>query len=188
MTTFFTGCTHFHHANIIKLANRPFADVYEMDQIMIERWNRKVTDNDIVYHLGDIGWFSSATDAAHMLGKLNGEIILVQGNHDPHVATQHYLEIEIHNTKLVLFHYPIEDWNGRWQGSIHLHCHTHSPTFRNPSIPYVGSSSLRMEIDGQNTLPSRYPPELKCNRFNVGVDATGFAPVSFAEIVEESTR
>ena len=40
--TFFTGCTHFGHANIIKLCNRPFHDVEEMNERLITNWNHVV--------------------------------------------------------------------------------------------------------------------------------------------------
>ncbi len=187
--TFFTGCTHFHHANIIKLANRPFASVEEMDETLIERWNKKVGPTDVVYHLGDVGWFQSSSEAAHLLGKLNGTIVLIQhpdrrrdreahGNHDAqHISATPYMELSFEEQFLVLFHYPIEDWNGRWWGSIHLHCHTHQPEFRNPLLPYDRIA---------NKLGSRYPAAQLCNRFNVGVDATDFTPVSLGEIIEES--
>mgnify|MGYP006999198613 CR=1 FL=1 len=42
MTDWVIGCTHFGHANIIRLCNRPFASVEEMDRAMIENWNRTV--------------------------------------------------------------------------------------------------------------------------------------------------
>jgi len=56
MQIFFTGCTHFGHANIIKLANRPFSDVGEMNEALVERWNARVQPGDRVYHLGDVAW------------------------------------------------------------------------------------------------------------------------------------
>ncbi|MEJ7707010.1 MAG: hypothetical protein WKF82_06805 [Nocardioidaceae bacterium] len=54
MAVYFTSDTHFSHANIIRLCNRPFADVDEMDEAIIERWNATVTSADTVYHLGDV--------------------------------------------------------------------------------------------------------------------------------------
>lgn len=185
---FFTGCTHFHHENIIKLAGRPFSSVEEMDEELIKRWNAKVGNNDVVWHLGDVGWFKDSMQAARLLGRLNGHIELIQGNHDaPHINAPAYRKLEYTPRPIVLFHYPIEDWDGRWKGSIHLHCHTHAKQFRNPSIPLVELSALD-KGDRQQVLPSRYPPELLCNRFNVGVDATDFAPVSIDEIMEESRK
>ena len=52
--TYFTSDLHFGHSNIIKLCNRPFADVESMDAALIENWNKKVKKNDTVYVLGDI--------------------------------------------------------------------------------------------------------------------------------------
>ena len=39
---FFTSDHHFGHDNIIKFCNRPFEDVREMNQVLIERWNKKI--------------------------------------------------------------------------------------------------------------------------------------------------
>lgn len=43
--------THFGHANVIKYDNRPFTNVKEMDNKMIENWNRTVKPDDTIYHL-----------------------------------------------------------------------------------------------------------------------------------------
>jgi calcineurin-like phosphoesterase family protein len=53
MTVYYASDLHFGHANIIKLAGRPFKDVEEMDKILIENWNRTIKPNDEVWYLGD---------------------------------------------------------------------------------------------------------------------------------------
>lgn len=189
MKIFFTGCTHFDHANIIRLAGRPFASVTEMNEALVERWNAKVGENDRVYHLGDVAW----GPIAPWMTRLNGQKVVVLGNHDDDaeinravgrdtgiISVTNYAEIKAAGSRLVLFHYPIDDWNGRWRGSIHLHCHTHASEFRNPNLPCVDASAL--------SLPNNFPPDISCNRFNVGVDATGFAPVSLEEIIDQSIK
>ena len=51
---YFTADTHFGHINVIKLCNRPFATIDEMNEKMIENWNAKVTNGDTIYILGDL--------------------------------------------------------------------------------------------------------------------------------------
>lgn len=82
MTTFFTSDLHFGHANIIEYCGRPYRDVEEMDEDLIERFNSKVGPEDRTIFMGDIlmGRFDVSIER---LEQLNGELIVVPGNHDP---------------------------------------------------------------------------------------------------------
>lgn len=155
MTTFVTGCTHFGHAKIIRLANRPFTSVDEMDATLVENWNAVVKPTDTVFHLGDFA-FRSSNDPADYAKKLHGKITFLQGNHDPADWGPPYLSFKYRKRKVVLMHYPIEEWDGWWRGAIHLHCHTHKPELVSAE-----------------------------RRFNVGVDATGFAPVNLDTLFDQ---
>lgn len=92
---FFTSDTHFQHKNIINYCSRPWMsgvdelgnacatdeDVIKMDEDLINKWNSTVSDNDIVYHLGDFA-LGNRENIAKIRSKLNGKIHLVLGNHD----------------------------------------------------------------------------------------------------------
>lgn len=82
MKTLFTGDLHLGHENVIKFDNRPFETVEEMDAELIRRWNNKVGKGDLVYVLGDIIWKARNDDAPSLIKSLNGQIILIKGNHD----------------------------------------------------------------------------------------------------------
>ena len=162
---FFTGCTHFDHAGILRMAHRPFASVEEMNEVLIERWNAKVGPSDTVYHLGDFGFCKNQKRHDAILDRLNGTIHLIHGNHD-HTQTrkqarwassEKYAEVQTAAGRFVLFHYPIEEWHGYFKGAIHLHAHTHRP-------------------EKQGAVPIR-------NRVNVTVEAWDYAPAHADEIV-----
>lgn len=78
--------THFSHENIIKYCKRPFDDIDEMDEYMVEKWNSIVGDNDKVYHLGDVYFNKSRENKeeyfSKLLGMLRGRKELILGNHD----------------------------------------------------------------------------------------------------------
>lgn len=79
---FFTGDLHFGHENVLAFDKRPFATVEEMDAELIRRWNNKVGKGDLVYVLGDMIWKTRNDDAPSLIKSLNGQIILIKGNHD----------------------------------------------------------------------------------------------------------
>ena len=82
MSKFFvTSDQHFNHENIIKYCNRPFSSIEEMNEEMIKRWNAVVSKDDTVFVLGDF-FMGRLTEIKDILLRLNGHIMLVEGNHD----------------------------------------------------------------------------------------------------------
>lgn len=169
MTVFFTSDMHFFHNNIISHAGRPFSCLDEMHTALVERWNSRVGTGDIVWILGDVS-FGGNHKTEEMLNRLNGTKNLILGNHDYSKSTaymnmgcinqiQIYEELSIGGKFIVLFHYPISDWNGRYRGNLHLHGHLHSKT------PFEFSGGLK--------------------RLDVGVDAWNYYPVSLEEVLDK---
>ena len=79
---FFTSDLHFGHENVLRFDNRPFETVDEMDDELIKRWNDKVAKGDLVYVLGDLIWKTATNEAVQIIKRLNGQIVLIKGNHD----------------------------------------------------------------------------------------------------------
>jgi calcineurin-like phosphoesterase family protein len=84
----FTSDTHFGHARILELCDRPFDSVEEMNEALIDNWNSVVGHGDTVFHLGDavMGTFA---ENVKILGRLNGMIVLIPGNHDRFSSAYH---------------------------------------------------------------------------------------------------
>ena len=81
---------HFFHGNLnTKMDRRGFAGVEEMNAYMLQRWNEKVRENDEVMILGDLSW-GKAEETNELLGKLNGRLYLIQGNHDRFLKNMDY--------------------------------------------------------------------------------------------------
>lgn len=130
--------------------------VKTMDKSLIQEWNRTVSKDDIVFYLGDFSF--SHNEIEEVLKNLNGHIVFIHGNHDKSItkglfdkylfARQQYLEIKlpvILNSKvesldLVLFHYPILEWNRMHHNAIHLYGHVHSTDL---SSHWIGAASKR---------------------------------------------
>jgi len=133
---FFTADTHFFHKNIIKFCpnSRRGADQFEMNEILIRNWNAQVAHDDIVYHLGDVSFARDYRDTESVVNRLEGQIHVITGNHDDEAALRRtkrfrsvsaYKEVSIFGTKVVMFHYPIHEWNCIQHGAIHLYGHVH---------------------------------------------------------------
>ena len=78
---------HLGHVNAIGFDNRPFADVTEMNETLIHRWNSVVSRADTVYVLGDFIWEKESLWPA-WLERLTGNKVLIRGNHDPRQFSQ----------------------------------------------------------------------------------------------------
>lgn len=130
MTTFFTADEHFGHQNIIKYCKRPWKWADEMDEALIENFNSVVTDDDIVYHLGDFCWKKSPDV---YLSRLKGrEHHLIIGNHD---NKQECLKVfnSVNDVKMIqagkthiwLSHYAHRVWPRSHYGVLHFFGHSH---------------------------------------------------------------
>lgn len=126
---FVVADTHFCHENVIKYNNRPFKDVYEMNDQLIERWNKVVTKRDRVKILGDFAWDRHG----FFLNVLNGKKELVIGSHDK-MAKVHLdcfskvSMIDIFNfggKTFVCSHCCMRVWELSHYGSVHLFGHSH---------------------------------------------------------------
>lgn len=82
MKTFFIADPHFGHKMVIEYENRPFATVEEMDEELISRWNEVVSDQDVVWLLGDITLSCKKEYIRNIFSRLKGRIHLIKGNHD----------------------------------------------------------------------------------------------------------
>jgi calcineurin-like phosphoesterase family protein len=173
--TFFTSDTHFDDEYAISYFNRPFQSVDEMNAVMVEKWNRVVTEQDTVYHLGDF----TLGDMAHFtkwVSRLNGNIKILPGSHDDPwrkdfaasqrvqviapLVSMEFPELSAgdHAQVIVMCHYSMQVWDRSNYGSWHLFGHSHG------KLNGIGLS------------------------FDVGVDCTDFRPLSLEEVASKMAR
>lgn len=168
----FTSDTHWCHKNVIAFCDRPFKDVEEMNEALIRNWNETVPGDGIVFHLGDF-CFGGATVWKDICSRLNGNIVLIVGNHDLRNwrnslaenfwAVSHQMCIYVDGKLPVLLnHYPFLCYAGSYRDVWQLfgHVHTGCPT---------GADNSRMKY----VLPTQY---------DVGVDNNSYRPISWYEV------
>jgi calcineurin-like phosphoesterase family protein len=78
----FTADYHIGHANILKYCNRPFQDVEEMDESILENFDSLIEKNSIIFFLGDIAFGDDLTRRVLTLMLQKGEVHFIRGNHD----------------------------------------------------------------------------------------------------------
>lgn len=166
-SVFLTSDTHFGHAGVCRFTCddgvtkiRPWTDPDEMDEEMVKRWNETVKPTDKVYHLGDV---VINRRCLSILRRLNGDKVLIKGNHDIFKLsdyTQHFRDIRGYHVmnNIILSHIPVHpDSAGRFRANIHGHLH-----------------QRRLLKNG----------EIDPFYFNVSVEQTDFKPILFEEVLE----
>ena len=191
---YFTADTHFGHNNIIKICERPFEDIEQMDNTLINNWNNVVTNNDIVYIVGDFA--GDNADADYYLDKLNGKKILILGNHDRNwikklykrknwdlfkdpdyrllvkngyfFDVKHYAEKIIDSQFFTICHYPMVDFafsNKLFGEKFGFHIHGHI----------------------HNNLKEEFKFLFRAfNTLNCGVEVNNYKPVSLNDLIENN--
>lgn len=174
---FFTADQHWNHKSILKMDNfygrdrgwRPFRDVKEMNQTMIDGWNEVVKSGDMVYHLGDFAMPNKGDghDIGDILEQLNGQIYLIKGNHDDRnmnlykdwtrkfvkITYLAYLKL-LNGQRVMLCHYPMLSWRSSCHGAWHLHGHCHGSLPRRHLAYDVGVDSNDYQPIPETKIPS----------------------------------
>jgi calcineurin-like phosphoesterase family protein len=137
--------------------------VEEMNEVMIENWNKTIKANDTIYFVGDFV-FGPKDYGQQIFNRLSGRKHLIRGNHDTNQVCKygwetinHIKEIKFENKKIIFCHFPIESWNGKYHGFIHIHGHTHASPI--------------------NKIP---------NRFNACVEVKNYTSFLLKEIIQQS--
>jgi calcineurin-like phosphoesterase family protein len=149
------------YSNIIRRNNRPFMDVEEMNRVLLKNWNDTVSNDDIVYFLGNISYGESAQDLDYWLKRLSGNIVFIKK--DQGISENEFLldyaTVYVGNEHFCLVHNPTdapEDFDG-W--IIHAHNYSHDLE----KHPFMDREKKTI---------------------NISLEATDYRPVSFAEIEE----
>lgn len=168
---FFTADCHFGHTNIIKYCGRPFKNINHMNEEIVERWNKKVKPDDLVYHLGDFA-YKGQLNARNFEHRLNGNIVHVQGNHDKNNGVKTCITsciMEFGGKVAYVKHEPPSLWqNGTIESKVIALCdmilcgHVHS-LWKYQVISSMGK-----------TIPM----------INVGVDVWDYAPIDIFTVMK----
>ena len=160
---FMISDTHFGDSgSIIKYEGRPFRDGLEMDETMIENWNRTVGPEDTIYHLGDLACGRTKEEIKSLIARLSGHKILVMGNHDRDMTVREWMDAgfeEVYPLPVLLNEFYIL---------------SHEPLYVNTAGPYA---NIFGHVHGN-------PAYRDCSSrsFCACVERTGYRPVAFEKI------
>ena len=173
-SVFLVSDTHFGHAGVCRFVRndgvtklRPWDTADEMDEFMVRAWNERVRPTDKVYHLGDV---VINRRALGIMRRLNGDKVLIRGNHDIFKDTdyrEHFRELRAYHVMngMILSHIPIHSESlGRFGVNIHGHLHAN-----------------RVMLSGFN---GKITDIVDVRYHCVCVEQTDFAPILFEDVVK----
>ena len=179
-SVFLVSDTHFGHSGVCRFTRndgvtklRPFSDPDEMDEFMIAAWNERVKPNDKVYHLGDVVINRRCLST---LARLNGDKVLIRGNHDIFRDDEYrvyFRELRAYHVMngMILSHIPLHEASmGRFGTNIHGHTH----------------ANRVMKAHGVNAKTGEvlYSDEIDVRYHCVCVEQTDFAPILFEDVIK----
>ncbi len=162
MKEWITSDLHFGHFNITRFCPKTrghYQNIDQMNEDLVQRWNNKIANDDVVYILGDV-CFMNLEKATATVQSLHGKKILIEGNHDRKLLKNaafrdcfqeihKYLDINRNGVKIVMFHYPIAEWDQMYRGSVHFFGHLHG----NPSgIEQFRARDVGIDATGEIAL------------------------------------
>lgn len=181
--------THFSHNNIIKYCNRPYKNTELMNKDIIEKWNSIVTPDDIVLHLGDVG-FGLVEQLKPLIEGLNGHKILLRGNHDMKRGITSWTNIGfdiVYKCKELPLNSFLNDIKAIYTDNVLLYfgkfdniIFSHYPRQVEDNILNIHGHIHNVPLD--TTL---YKPE---NHFCASIEMINYRPISLSKILETKAK
>ena len=173
-SVFLVSDTHFGHTGVCRFTRndgvtklRPWDNADEMDEALVKAWNERVRPTDKVYHLGDV---VINRRALGIMRRLNGDKVLIRGNHDifkDDDYREHFRELRAYHVMngMILSHIPIHSESlGRFGTNIHGHLHAN-----------------RVMLPGFN---GKITDIVDVRYHCVCVEHTDFAPILFEDVIQ----
>ena len=163
MKTFLTANTYFGKKSALRLKTRSqFNDVNEMNEHIVNLWNKTVSKSDYVFHLGYFAHEPFITN--EILEVLNGEIIFFNNSTDKNLSEliEHSSKVKLYESQIfnflkyksVLSYYPLEIWNG------------------NKTLHFYGDDRIKTDLNKNH------------RRMNVAIDNWGLKPIDIETCIE----
>jgi calcineurin-like phosphoesterase family protein len=159
---YFFSDTHFDHRNIIRYCRRPFHSTREMNHELLTNWNDVIGENDTIYFLGDMSYGRRRHPIDYWLGKLNGNVNYIRGNHDIDIITRAAIiparyGIQYNDYKFLLMHDPYRP---------------------------LGYDGWIIHGDKHNNSLKRYPfINQKTKTINVSAELVNYTPLSLSRLI-----
>lgn len=159
---FFVSDSHFCDERL-NLYSRDllFKNAKEVDECIIERWNKTVGTNDLVYHLGDV---SMTKEGLELLNRCNGKKILIKGNYDTPTEEGGTAKYEISDKILLKYFDEVHDDLELEIGGETVYLNHFPTNAREDMFNICGHIHNTVRV-GRNF-------------FNVGLDANHFTPIN----------
>lgn len=160
----FTADWHFFHDRILKFHPKRKevfgTNMKDVTEKMILKWNTTVDKKDTVYILGDLA-FGTFEDKRKLFHRLNGNKVLILGNHDKipdelkscfnHITLLKNMKFKksvIPNLpkdiEVIMCHFPLYHWEHMENGSIMLHGHCHGTIDKDNKL--IQSDKIRIDV------------------------------------------
>jgi calcineurin-like phosphoesterase family protein len=171
-SVFLVSDTHFGHAGVCRFTEadgvtkiRPWDNPEDMDEAMVKMWNETVKPTDKVYHLGDV---VINRKALKIMNRLNGDKVLIKGNHDifrPEDYAPHFRDVRAYHVMngMILSHIPLHP-EALYRFGTNIHGHTHT------------NNVMMTDQYGVTKKDPRY----HC----VCVEQTDFRPILFEDVIK----
>jgi len=164
---YFSADLHLGHSGVLKMSNRPFSNIEEHDEHLIDSINSLVGKRDDLYILGDFAWREPQKYLSQIKCRNR---FLIRGNHDQKNIHSYIKNVydtrevkipfpeEGPRTKVWLSHYPHAYWPSSHYGALHLYGHLHSMREETLDTAFPRRRAMDVGVDNAYRLLGQYRP------------------------------